>query len=287
MIVVRLSGGLGNQLFQYAAGRQLADLHQTELVMDTYWYTHTPKLDTPRSYELGHYPVRARAANGAEPLWCLLHGGRVTRRLGFLPRKWKHFSEKGFAFDPAFLRLPDGTYIDGYWQSHRYFEGIAASIRAELTPLAPMGGADRAIADQMRSTQAVSIHVRRGDYVSNAAAAQHGLCGLDYYRRAVQYMQERVQPAHFFVFSDDPVWTRENLLLPANASYVDHNTAPAAFQDLRLMSLCKHHIAANSSFSWWGAWLNAEPGKVVVCPRQWFADDRDTSSLSPSDWVRL
>ena len=274
-------------MFQYAAARQLADLHQTELALDTYWYTHTPKLDTPRSYELVHYPVRARVATAAESLWCRLHGGRITRRLGFLPRRWKHFSEKGFAFDAAFLQLPNDSYVDGYWQSYRYFEGIAASIRADLNPLGAMGEKDAAIAKQMRSTQSISIHVRRGDYVSNSAAAQHGLCGLDYYRRAVQYMLERVQSAHFFVFSDDPVWTRENLLLAGEVTYVDHNAAPCAFQDLRLMSLCKHHIAANSSFSWWGAWLNADPGKVVVCPKQWFADDRDTSSLSPSDWARL
>ena len=287
MIVARLSGGLGNQLFQYAAGRQLADFHQTELVLDTYWYTHTPKLDTPRIYELGHYPVRARAATAIESLWCRLHGGRITRRMPFLPRRWKHFSEKGFEFDTAFLGLPDDIYVDGYWQSYLYFEGAAASIRSELTPVVPMGEKDCAIANLMRSTHSVSIHVRRGDYVSNAAAAQHGVCGLDYYRKAVEYMLCRVQQAHFFVFSDDPVWTRENLLLPSDAYYVDHNDASCAFQDLRLMSLCKHHIAANSSFSWWGAWLNPDEKKLVVCPKQWFADNRNTSSLSPSDWVRL
>jgi hypothetical protein len=139
----------------------------------------------------------------------------------------------------------------------------------------------------MRSTQSISIHVRRGDYVSNTTAAQHGVCGLDYYRRAVEYMLARLQSAHFFVFSDDPVWTRENLVLPGDATYVQHNVATSAFQDLRLMSLCKHHIVANSSFSWWGAWLNPGANKLVVCPKQWFVDDRDTSSLSPANWERL
>jgi Glycosyl transferase family 11 len=287
VILLRLSGGLGNQLFQYAAGRQLADLHQSELVLDTHWYTHIPKLDTPRTYELGHYPVRARETTVLESYWCRLHGGRISRRLPFLPRRWKHFSEKGFSFDSAFLRLPDETYLDGYWQSYRYFEGVASLIRTELTPSLVMGANDRAIANLMNSTQSISIHVRRGDYVNNAASAQHGVCGLDYYHRAVNHLLDRVQPAHFFVFSDDPMWTRENLLLPADTTYVEHNDASTAFQDLRLMSLCKHHIVANSSFSWWGAWLNSDPGKVVVCPKQWFADGRDTSSLPPPDWARL
>jgi hypothetical protein len=287
VILLRLSGGLGNQLFQYAAARHLADLHQTELVLDTYWYAHTPKRDTPRTFELVHYPVRARVATALEAVWCRLHGGRVTRRLPFLPRRWKHFSERRFAFDPVFLQLPDNTYLDGYWQSYRYFEAVAASIRSELVPIAALGEKDSAIANLMHSTQSISIHVRRGDYVSNTTAAAHGVCGLDYYHKAVQYMLAKIEHAHFFVFSDDPVWTRENIVLSEDVTYVEHNGAPFAFQDLRLMSLCKHHIAANSSFSWWGAWLNPAPDKVVVCPMHWFADSRDTSTLSPADWVRL
>jgi hypothetical protein len=110
---------------------------------------------------------------------------------------------------------------------------------------------------------------------------------LDYYRRAVDHVLARVPQAQFFVFSDDAAWTREHLVLPGVAHYVDHNAADAAFQDLRLMSLCHHHIAANSSFSWWGAWLNARDDKLVVCPQQWFADRRDTSTLTPPEWIRL
>lgn len=287
MILCRLSGGLGNQLFQYAASRHLADVHQTELVLDTYWYEHMPKLDTPRTFELARYPVRARKVTKSEALWCLLHGGRVTRRLGFLPRRWSHFSEKGLGFDAHFLRLPDNTYVDGYWQSFRYFESAAESLRSELWPSAPLGDKDQVVAQTVRESQSISIHVRRGDYVSSTAAAQHGVCGLDYYRNAVQYMQNRDPAARFFVFSDDPMWTKKNLILPADTYFVDHNDSSRAFQDLRLMSMCKHHITANSSFSWWGAWLSSAANKLVVSPKQWFADGRDTSSLSPADWVRL
>jgi len=287
MIVVRLSGGLGNQLFQYAAGQRLAKLHHTELVLDTYWYAHTPRRDTPRTYELWHYPVQARLAVKAESLWCRMHGGRIARRLPFLPRRWANFREKGFAFDAAVLRLPDDVYLDGYWQSYRYFEDIGNSIREELSPLDDMGAQDNFIAAQMRDTQSVSIHIRRGDLVSSPAAAQHGVCGLDYYCAAVQRVCSEVPAARFFVFSDDPSWTRKNLVLSGDTTFVAHNGAATAFQDLRLMSLCKHHIAANSSFSWWGAWLNPDPAKLVICPRRWFMDGRDTSSLAPPEWIRL
>ena len=290
MIVVRVCGGLGNQLFQYAVGRRLAAVHQTELVLDTYWYAHTPPRDTLRTFELLHYPVQARLVAGSEALWCRLHGGRIARRLPFLPRRWKHFSEKGFAFDAAVLRLPDEVYLDGYWQCYRYFEDLAGLIRAELSPIDLLGAQDKHIAQQMRATRSVSVHVRRGDYVSSPTAAQHGVCGLDYYSAAVDRVRSALRESpemHFFVFSDDPSWARENLVLPGGTTFVTHNGTAKAFQDLRLMSLCKHHVVANSSFSWWGAWLNPDPGKLVICPRRWFADDRDTSSLAPSEWIRL
>lgn len=287
MIVVRLNGGLGNQLFQYAAGRGLAARHDTELVLDDYWYSHTPGRDTPRMYELSNYPVNARRTTPLEAFWCRLHGGRITRRLPFLPRRWKHFSERSFAYQSEFSKLPDGVYLDGYWQSYKYFENVADVIRTELMPLQQMGEEDRAVAACMHTGVPISIHVRRGDYVSNPAAAQHGLCGLDYYRAAVQYLSQRISEPHFFVFSDDPEWTKANLRLPGSARYVDHNAAAFAFQDMRLMSLCKHNIVANSSFSWWGAWLNPDKEKLVICPRQWFADKRDTLSLTPREWVRL
>lgn len=288
MIVVRLCGGLGNQLFQYAVGRRLAVARGAELVLDLGWYERTPPSDTPRPYELGHYPIQARTATPAEALWCRLHEGRLLRRLPFLPRRWRHCREKGFEFDPLILDLPDGIYLDGYWQSHRYFEEIAVLIRAELTPAARFGAQDDKVATMIAAGNAVSVHVRRGDYVTHQMAAQtHGLCSLDYYMAALAQVQSRVKQPHFFVFSDDPAWTRENLPLPGIATFVDHNGPADAFQDLRLMSLCDHQITANSSFSWWGAWLNTRPNKIVVTPRQWFAKQQDLASLTPDNWIRL
>lgn len=288
MIVVRLCGGLGNQLFQYAAGRRLAVARGVELVLDLGWYERTPSSDTPRPYELGHYPIQARPATPGEALWCRLHEGRLLRRLPFLPRRWRHCREKGFEFDLLILDVPDGTYLDGYWQSHHYFEDIAALIHAELTPVVPFGEQDEKVATLIAAGNAVSVHVRRGDYVTHQMAAQtHGLCSLDYYKAALAQVQSWVTQPHFFVFSDDPGWTREHLPLPGPATFVDHNGPAMAFQDLRLMALCDHQITANSSFSWWGAWLNKRPDKVVVTPRQWFAKQQNLASLTPDNWIRL
>jgi hypothetical protein len=288
VIVVRLCGGLGNQLFQYAVGRRLADTRQTELVLDLGWYARTPPTDTPRAYELFNFHIRARPATAGETLWCRLHEGRLLRRMPFLPRRWRHWREKSFEFDPVVLDLPDNTYLDGYWQSHRYFDDSVDPIRADFTPLVPFGLQDEKIAAVIAIGDAVSVHVRRGDYVTHqAAVTAHGQCSLDYYKTALTYILPHVARPHFFVFSDDPAWTRENLPLPGPATFVDHNGPAAAFQDLRLMSLCKHQITANSSFSWWGAWLNPHPNKIVITPKQWFADPRNTDSLTPDDWLRL
>lgn len=288
MIVVRLCGGLGNQLFQYAAGRRLADARRTELVLDLSWYERKPSSDTLRAYELGHYSIQARPATPGEALWCRLHEGRLLRRLSLLPRRWRHCREKDFEFDPQVLDLPDNSYLDGYWQSHRYFEDVADLIRTELAPIARFGAQDEKVAAKIATGNSVSVHVRRGDYVTHQVAAQtHGLCSLDYYKAALARVLPHVAQPHFFVFSDDPVWTREHLPLPGPATFVDHNGPATAFQDLRLMSLCHHQITANSSFSWWGAWLNARPDKMVVTPRQWFARQRNIDSLIPDNWISL
>lgn len=289
MIVLRLYGGLGNQLFQYAAGRRLAHARNAELVLDLDWYAHTPAGVTARSFELQHYPIRARQADAREQAWCRLHNQRLLGRLPLLPRRWRPCRENGFAFDARMLDLPDDSYLDGYWQSYRYFEDVAELIHTELTPVVPPGGGrDREIAAAIAGSEAVAVHVRRGDYVTNQATnATHGACTLDYYRAAVDRILPHLARPHFFVFSDDPSWTRAHLALPGEVTFVDHNGPDSAFQDLRLMSLCHHQILANSSFSWWGAWLNRRPGRIVIAPRQWFAVARDTSALIPEDWIRL
>lgn len=290
MIITRLSGGLGNQMFQYAAGLRLAAARGTQLELDL---TLLAAADgrTPRTYELERFRVSAKRAT-PEQVEALLAkrplAARISRRLD--PRAAAR--ERHFHYDPAVARLPDGTCLEGYWQSERYFEDAAAQVRQEFSFSREPSGRNAELAQEIATRTAVSLHVRRGDYATHATTrAFHGLCPIDYYRRAATYVSERVRDPLFVLFSDDPEWTRAHLDpvdLGNGVIAVDHNGPQDGPEDLRLMSLCRHHVIANSTFSWWGAWLNANPEKIVVAPERWFAGGaHDTSDLLPSGWMRL
>lgn len=288
MLITKLSGGLGNQLFQYAAGRALAKRHGVPLVLDTGWFDYIPKSNTPRFFELSRYPVAARVTQGHERVLCSLHNGQILGRLQWLPRPWRHVREKGFDYQELNISGARPVYLDGYWQSYKYFDACRDTLLDELTPSVPMSVQDEALAGMLQDGPGVSVHVRRGDYVSNAKAHQnHGLAPLTYYAQAIGRMHEKLPHARFFVFSDDLEWARGHLPLPEDAVYVGHNGSENAFQDLRLMSLCTGHVLANSSFSWWGAWLSRAPDKQVIAPARWFADGRSTPDLIPSGWERI
>lgn len=289
MIIVRLTGGLGNQMFQYGAGRRLALHTGAELKLDTSAYATLPD----REYALGAFPIRAELAGReeierlTEPTWAARLGGRV---LGRRPRPpASHVREPDWSFHPEILELGDGVYLEGYWQSERYFSDVADTIRRELAPPASRAEVDRRLADRIEATEAVSVHVRRGDYLTSKIARETlGPCGRDYYRRAVELISQRLAAPHAFLFSDDPDWVRDNLELPWPRTVVGADEPRAADRDLALMSRCRHHIIANSSFSWWGAWLGEADGSVVVAPRRWFArEDLSSRDLVPGRWERL
>lgn len=276
MIVVQLIGGLGNQLFQYAAGRALAEHHRTKLVLDVTGFA-AYRL---RSYCLQHFQTQQNFASTRQ-----LASFDPTRRRWFR-KPGVIFEEKhGLHFDPDLLNVGSQVYLKGHWQNERYFQPIESIIRREFTVATPPDPDNASIADQIRHSHSVSVHVRRGDYVNNPV---HGVCSLDYYAAAVRHIHAKVVTPHFFVFSDDAAWARDHLRFDQPVTFVSHNSKDAAHEDLRLMSLCQHHIIANSTFSWWGAWLGCRPGKLVCAPEQWFMPDQyDSSDLLPADWVKL
>ncbi len=292
MIIVRLDGGLGNQLFQYATGRALAMRHGTELVLDTTALGSHGRGRTARQLELQRFRCLARAATTAE-----LRGLSLLRRLPRLARllTGRHVHvERGLGHDPGVASLPDGSYLSGYWQSFKYFEDIAPTLLADLRPAQPLSPASQALADGMAGTATVAVHVRRGDYVSLAAAAQlHGSLPITYYEAAIDRVRHAVAAPRFYLFSDDPAWCRANLPLDAAETVaVTHNQGENAWQDLVLMSRCQHHIIANSSFSWWSAWLADQRGPVaqrqVMAPARWFAGQaHDTRDRFPAHWQAL
>jgi hypothetical protein len=276
-------GGIGNQLFQYAAARRLAHRRTTSLCLDTGRLGDRSAADTRRDYELNVFTLpQHRVISSAS-----------DHRLGLLLQRFNPFSraqvyrEAAQRFDPRVLELPDNTCLDGYWQSERYFSDAAGVIRSDLAFRRPPEGENARLLDEIRSGTAISLHVRRGDYVNNPTTKSfHGICSIEYYKDAMSWMHERVSGARLYVFSDDPEWCRKELPLPAGSEIVSHNQGSRAWEDLRLMSSCRHHIIANSSFSWWGAWLNPAADKHVIAPRSWFAAT-DAPDLIPEGWTRL
>jgi hypothetical protein len=293
LIIVRLMGGLGNQMFQYAAGRALALRQRASLKLDLSGFSANPK----RHYELDAFPIAASMASESELAAFGFHRAehrwvQRARRLLRMPkqrRTWPIYHEKHFHFDAAATELHPPVCLEGWWQTEKYFVDQGEILRREFTPMAPLEPENAALAKQIAEVDAVSLHVRRGDYVAESNTNRvHGTCSVDYYREAVEYITARVQSAHLFVFSDDHDWTRNNLGLAIPATFVSANSVDRGFRDMQLMSRCRHHIVANSSFSWWGAWLNPSPSKIVVAPRRWFGvSDYDTRDLIPETWVRL
>lgn len=287
MIYVRLVGGLGNQLFQYACGRALALRHGAELLLDL---RELSRGAAHAVYGLGSFSVQARIATAEElppPRSRLLAYG--LWRSGLTSPRF--LREQGLGLNPAVLSAPAGTYLHGYFQSEGYFADAVTQIRSDLELVAPAVGANAEwlarIADDER---AVSVHVRRGDYAAvGKAQAAHGTCGPDYYRDAVALLRNRLGLApRYYVFSDDPEWARSNLHLDGDMQVLDHNPPSAPVEDLRLMGACRHHIIANSSFSWWGGWRNPSPDKLVIAPARWFADPKlKNPDICPAGWLRV
>jgi hypothetical protein len=295
MIIVKIICGLGNQLFQYAAARSVADVRNTPLRLEIS-HDETYK---QRKYELCHYRIKAPIATRADLAACHLvrppRPLRVLFRLRILKEpQARIYYEKNWSFNQGVFELPLPVLLVGFFQSYRYFERIRETLLDELTPVNEPSGENCATLDQILQTDAVAVHVRRGDYVADPGTnAKHGTSSLEYYKEAFAHVRERVASPHLYIFSDDPTWTRENLRFDAPCTYVTHNGPHTAYEDIRLMSHCRHAIIANSSFSWWGAWLNRNPDKIVIAPAQWWAVPDEisicgtTKDLCPPEWVRL
>lgn len=296
MIVTKLQGGVGNQMFQYAAGRALSERIGAELVLDLSWYEGRKAVgDTSRPYGLDVFSILGREATAQEEqgVHYIEEPSPLKRRLKYLLHpeapKLQALWEAGHQYNQAFEKASDNTWLVGFWQTEKYFTSIADVIRQEFTIKPRPSAENERLLEQIKATNAVSLHVRRGDYVKNAAANKfHGLVGIPYYNAGIKHIARTTKDLTVFVFSDEPEWCRDNLKFEFPTVFVGHNAGPKAYEDLRLMSSCRHHIIANSSFSWWGAWLNPGADKIVVGPRQWFLDDsKDTSDVLPKDWIAL
>ena len=290
MIIVRLNGGLGNQMFQFAAGKALSVQKNTGLVLDVSGFDDLPEGTTKRVYELDSFDIKAELAGGRQ-IRKLARPNSINRLLDKARPYYRKavYSEPFFHYDPNFFRASSNTILAGYWQSEKYFKNAAPVIRNELQVKAPLSPATQALVRHISSVNAVSVHIRRGDYISDEKTNQyHGTCGLDYYARALSLLMQKTRDTELFIFSDEIGWAEKNLVSSLPIHFVQHNNGGQAYEDLFLMSHCKHNIIANSSFSWWGAWLNTNPGKVVIAPSKWFNESNaDTKDLLPEEWLTV
>jgi len=290
-VITRLNGGLGNQLFQYAAGRALAERLDVPLKVDTSEFENYPL----RCFELNKFKINAKISSPDEIAGLIINPSRFQRSicraaiaLGLEFNKIA-FKEIKFGYDDFFEKISHPIYLNGYWQSEKYFKSAENILRSELCLTDSLNGTNGKVLEEILHSSGVSLHVRRGDYVTNpSAAAVHGVCSLDYYYSAIRHIASQVQEPYFFVFSDDQQWAKDNLKISHRVQFVEANGPDCGEKDMWLMKSCKHHIIANSSFSWWAAWLNNRQDKIVIAPRLWFLDKKiNANDLIPEHWVKI
>ena len=297
MLIIKLFGGLGNQIFQYALGRHLALKNNIPLFLDTFSGFQDDFYQ--RNYTLDIFKIPANIAdkNLIEKINRLQNPlGRKDKFQNWLTKNIFQFNPlfingKHFQYDPEIFHLQTKfAYVSGYWQTEKYFKEIENTIRQDLTFVNPISSENQDLKAAIQESNSVCLHVRRllgiAEGKINADGVKfHGSASLDYYSKALNIITQQEQQPHFFVFADEPAWAKENIKLPYPTTFVEGN---ADFEDLQLMSLCKHHIIANSSFSWWAAWLNANPEKIVIMPKAWFADQSvNTSDVCPVTWLSI
>jgi hypothetical protein len=285
MIYSRIRGGLGNQLFQYCVARSLADSLGTSLGLDIRDFNQ----NSPYLMGLKHFNIRA----SFNPPGMATHkkDNYVRYLIDAVNGKQKNiYKEPHLNFDKNVFSLPDSSYLKGYWQTEKYFIKDKVNILNDLKIISHQNHKNRTISSKIADNTSVSLHIRRGDYISNTAYnSTHGTCSLTYYTNAINCLINKIgKNFKVFAFSDDPDWVSSNLKLPVDICFVNNNSSDHNYEDLRLMSECDHNIIANSSFSWWGAWLNTNHNKTVITPSKWYADRSiKNDDITPSNWIKI
>jgi hypothetical protein len=303
MIITSLTGGLGNQMFQYAAGLALAEHRRTVLKLDVSWFRDDPVYEAHNRYALSCLNITEQFATQEEidrvrgvqftrtERWAVALARTVRlnhyARRHAAPANWHQ--PPTFAFYPQFFEQPDNTYLNGMFQSEKFFAPAANLLRAQFSFRYPPTPEVAALAARIRSGPSAAVHFRRGDYQRNASFAREiGALDIAYYHRAVRLLRERSPEATLYVFSDDIDTVAREFTPPGPHVFVRCVAPWHPWDKVRLMALCDHLAIANSTFSWWAAWLNPSPTKLVIAPEPWFANSTlDGADIVPATWVRL
>lgn len=283
MIIIKIKGGLGNQLFQYAFGRYVSMQKKELLKIDM--GNLVSNNDTARKYLLDNFNIKAEIATDEE-IVKVKYPRRIFSKLSrFFCSKIFRIHNIGYVPN---IRQTNNRYYEGFWQSYKYLEPIKDILLKEITLIKPIGIKYPDLLTQVDSTNSVSIHVRRGDYINDSKTkADHLTFGLEYYMNAIKIISNKLDNPAFFIFSDDIDWVKENLKIDFPTVFVS-NPGIKDYEELIIMSRCKHDIIANSSFSFWGAWLNQNPEKIVIAPKKW--NNRyqaDYKDLLPETWTKI
>jgi hypothetical protein len=281
MIITELIGGIGNQMFQYAVGRAIAHKNGDILKLDI---TGFENYNLHNGYRLNSFNIDEQIASINE----IKHFGsrnRILRklaRMGIYSYKKETFCVEKIKnetkFDPKVFTYKN-LYLSGYWQNENYFLDIKDMLLNEFTLKTPVGENSIKYMELMKNTKSVSLHIRRGDYL-----IYDGFIGINYYKNAVQFISQKIKNPTFFIFSDDIQWCKQNINFIDNLIFIEN--IANELEDLELMKNAKHNIIANSSFSWWGAWLNQNKDKMVIAPKIWFKNRAEIDPV-PESWSKI
>lgn len=294
MITVKIKGGLGNQLFQYAIGYILSNGNHQELTLDTTFFSPDNDVTkaTVRNLELNHFNIPINIAS--KKLLRRIHNPSKTDKLLNLLNPIHKYTESDFTYHKEILDLGKNTYLTGYFQSYKYYIGKEQEIR-NLFRMSEkkLSDSDKFTLGKILSGKSISVHIRRGDYINNPQTqAFHGSCSIEYYESAITFMLQQFSNPLLVFFSDDIEWVKHSFAKHSPYSlFIDNNDPQTSWKDLYLMSNCNHHIIANSTFSWWAAWLrDFNKKKIIIAPEHWYHPSRENSGaidLIPNHWIRL
>lgn len=302
MIIVKISGGLGNQLFQYAMAKAISLKLNRKLYIDRSWYNDVLLLEdyndknatTRREYLLNEFALKTKTKsdyylNWIKRLQVYSKRSKLFRQLmnSILNKlAFKEFNYQNFSLDD--IAISPQVILSGHWQNNKLIEDYKIDIIEELQLANNILESSIKILNEIENAHSVSIHFRRGDYLSKPNSSKlHATCSKEYYQTCIDKMDKLIDNPQYFIFSDEIEWVRTNMDLPQNAIFIDDNTQ--AHEHLHLMSCCKHQITANSTFSWWAAWMNKNSDKIVFTPKYWYYDNKLNNTIIriPEEWIKI
>jgi hypothetical protein len=276
LVISKITGGLGNQMFQYAIAKSIARRNNDNFTLDTSFY---PK-QTLRKYELNLFNIEKFLPKSENIIYKSLKKIRLNSRNYYVE---KNISE----YDDNVFKYKKNIFLDGYWQNEKYFKDIKDEIIKDFTKTYATDNESKLYLKQIINLNSVSIHVRRGDYINDHQVNKnHGICDLEYYKKTIEYLNSNFNNLTYIIFSDDMDWCKDNFNFLADKIFIDNTKT--ALDDLELMKNCKHNIIANSTFSWWGAWLNENQNKIVIAPKRWFLKSEWVDkNIACNGWIKI